>query len=62
MKKKIFTLLSTASKMSNFISRFIGVKRSIKKCKQAWWRQYKQDMETSMLETILQAFIEEVLR
>ena len=56
MKKLIFTLLFIADEMKcNFVSREVGVKRPIKKCKQP-----ERDIE--MLETIMHKFIEEVLR
>ena len=58
MKKLIFTLFFIADEMKcNIVSREVGVKRPIKKCKQP-----ERDIETSMLETIMHKFIEEVLR
>ena len=59
MKKILFTLLFTAGKMQfNFVSGVVGVKQPTKKRKQT----RERDIETSMLEATIQAFIEEVLR
>ena len=57
MKKILFTLLFIASEIKYiFVSAVVVVNRPIKKCKKT-----ERDIETSVLEITIQAFIEEVL-
>ena len=55
MKKIMFTLLFIAGEMKcNFVSRVVGVKRPIEKCKP------ERNLGIGILGAIMQAYIEEV--